>query len=137
MSQEIALEGNVTYGAPLYTLEAKTREAIDSMKWLTEADEGIIALALQYAKRIDNSLRVADDNPTDVVAQTGATKALYLGPHLVNALKTLGGSPGDRMDLEAKRKAVTAGETTKEEDPIVSFLNDNLSKVSSRVRARQ
>lgn len=141
MAKEMELEGKVTYGQPfsgeIYVLESQVIKAIDAMPWLTEADEGVIALALQYARRIDASLRVADNaDPSDTMAQQGATKALYLGPHLVNALKALGGTPGDRMDLEAKRQAVTGPDPKEEEDPVASFLNDNLSKVQARARKR-
>lgn len=142
MTKQNAIEGQITYGQPfsgeIYVLETQVLKAIDSMKWLTEADEGLVALALQYARRIDNALKIADQSdPKDSVAQQGATKALYLGPHLVNALKALGGSPGDRFELEAKRKAAVTQDKEQEVDPIASFLQDNLNKVQSRARTRK
>lgn len=141
MSSSTELVGNITQGraykADEYILQGRTRHAIDEMPWLTEADEGIIALALEYSKRIDNALRAADDHPDNANLQVSATKALYLGPHLVNALKALGGTPGDRLELEQKRLAVQPADEKDQEDAVVSFLRDNQVKVAARVRARK
>lgn len=138
-NNEVALEGDIEYGneftGNMYVLETQVQKSIGEMPWLTEADNGMITLALQYAKRIDNALRIADNLPGDATAQVNATKALYLGPHLVNCLKELGGTPGSRLELEAKRKAIVDPKLTKEEDKIASFLADNLVKVAARARS--
>ena len=59
--------------------------AISAMPWLGPSDQGMVELALEYARRIDAS--------EDVKA------AGWLGPHLANALRSLGGTPGDRKAL--------------------------------------
>lgn len=72
-------------------------DAVGAMSWLTKADGGAVALAKSYAATIDLALESGD-------AQT-VTKALYLGPHLLNALGALGGSPVGRKALDLKEEA--------------------------------
>lgn len=74
------------------SLEAAVRAAIDSMTWLEASDQGMVALALRYARQIDS----AGDDEAKV---TG-----WMGPHLVNALKALGGAPGERQGLDVERE---------------------------------
>lgn len=73
------------------SLVTTVREAIGAMGWVKDTDQAIVDLALTYAWRIDEAIRTGDDQ--DV------TKALYLGPHLTNALRELGGTPSARQDL--------------------------------------
>lgn len=54
------------------------------MPWLTPSDEALVEVARKYARAIDED----EDG-----------KALFLGPHLTNTLKALGGSPADRKAL--------------------------------------
>lgn len=84
------------------SLEASVRKSVESMPWLEPSDNAAIELAAIYAARIDEAVDTGDN--------ALATKALYLGPHLLNTLRALGGTPEER-------KALTSG-TTQEVDPI-------------------
>ena len=59
--------------------------AVAAMTWLQPSDRGMVALALEYARRID----VATDEKT----------VGWLGPHLANTLRSLGGAPAERKAL--------------------------------------
>lgn len=118
-----------------YSLEYAVNESVEDMDWIKKSDKAAIELCRQYARRIDLALAASDMDPYDNNLRLAATKALYLGPHLLNALKAIGGTPGDRMDLDIKRSpAKRAGKTEpeKEEDPIASFLSANLAKERAR-----
>lgn len=65
--------------------------ATGKMRWLTDTDQAAVDLALTYAARIDEAL---DEGEGQEV-----TKALYLGPHLLNTLRALGGTPAERKSL--------------------------------------
>lgn len=119
-----------------YDLEAKVTKAIESMEWLSDPDDGAIELAKQYSRRIDKALEAADRDPDNSNLAVAATKALYLGSHLLNTLKELGGTPGSRLLLEQQRVALVDPKLTKEEDQIASFLSDNMVKVAARARTR-
>lgn len=67
------------------------------MKWLTPADHAAVELARSYAATIDQALETGDG--------LAITKALYLGPHMLNALSALGGTPTGRKALELKEEA--------------------------------
>ena len=84
------------------SLETSVRKSVEGMPWLGPSDAAAIDLAAAYAAQIDAAVETGEGQ--DV------TKALYLGPHLLNALRELGGTPKER-------KALTAGET-QEADPI-------------------
>ncbi len=61
-----------------------------AMPWLGPADQGMVALALEYARRIDAS----DDD-----------KAVgYLGQNLSGVLRALGGAPAERKSLGVEEK---------------------------------
>jgi hypothetical protein len=118
-----------------YCLEASVNEAVEDMPWLKKSDKGAIELCRQYARRIDLALAAADYNPFDAGLALGATKALYLGPHLLNALKAIGGTPGDRMDLDIKQAPAKTARQDKEKeegDSIADFLSANLAKERAR-----
>lgn len=70
---------------PPETLHAAVTAALAAMAWLTPADGAMVALALEYARKID-----AAEDPKTVG---------WVGPHLANALRSLGGAPGDRKAL--------------------------------------
>ncbi len=59
--------------------------AVGAMPWLGAADQGMVALALEYARRID----AAEDDKA----------AGYLGQNLSGVLRALGGAPAERKAL--------------------------------------
>lgn len=66
---------------------------IGAMTWLKPSDGAAVALAALYARQIDTV--VAEHE----VGSQELTKALYLGPHLLNTLRALGGAPAERKAL--------------------------------------
>lgn len=73
-------------------LEGSLRATVAAASWLTSTDQTAIDLALTYARRIDAALATGEGQEV--------TKALYLGPHLLNTLRELGLTPGARKDLD-------------------------------------
>ena len=73
------------------TLETSVKGAVKAMTWLRPSDRAAVELALAYARRIDGAL--VDGDGQEV------TRALYLGPHLLNTLRALGGAPAERQTL--------------------------------------
>lgn len=71
--------------------------ATKAMRWLTPADQAAVTLACSYAETIDAAIETGDGQ--------AITKALYLGPHLLNTLNVLGGTPSGRKALELKEEA--------------------------------
>jgi hypothetical protein len=59
--------------------------AVEAMVWLGPSDRGMVGLALEYARRIDEA--------------TDEKAVGWLGPHLANALRALGGTPAERKAL--------------------------------------
>lgn len=93
------------------TLRAAVEAAVDAMPWLTDVDRGAVTLARAYAAQIDSILTDPDirEFKPELI-----TKALYLGPHLLNALKELGGTPvGRGAQLATGRKASPVEEALK------------------------
>ncbi len=70
--------------APTGVLGAVTA-AVEAMPWLGPADQGMVALALEYARRID----AAEDDKA----------AGYIGQNLSGVLRALGGAPAERKAL--------------------------------------
>ena len=138
---EEALAGEIYDDEPFrpYSLEHSVNESVEDIDYIRKSDKAAIELCRQYARRIDLALAASDMDPEDHNLRLATTKALYLGPHLLNALKAIGGTPGDRMDLETKRtpanKRAGKPEPEKEEDPIASFLSANLAKERARREA--
>jgi hypothetical protein len=64
--------------------------AVEAMPWLTPSDQGMVALALDYARRIDSAL---DDKA-----------AGYLGQNLSGVLRALGGAPAERQALGVEKQ---------------------------------
>lgn len=80
-------------------LLASVNASVAAMAWVQDGDAATVELAREYARRIDAALDFARANPDDQKAQEAATKALYLGPHLLNTLRALGGTPDARKEL--------------------------------------
>src|SRR5690349_18103058 len=78
-------------------LADSVKAATGAMPWLVPADRAAVDLAAQYAYAIDAAVE-SDD-------QGAIAKALYLGPHLLNTLSALGGTPTGRKALELKEEA--------------------------------
>ncbi len=76
------------------SLVESVNAAVAKMPWLTDADKGAVDLARAYAERIDEALESGEGQEV--------TKALYLGPHLLRTLETLGGTPTGRKALELR-----------------------------------
>lgn len=99
--QSTPMDGDAVSFIP-YDLENSVIAAIDQLKeegLVKESDRGTVELAKQYARRIDRAIEIADREPGDKRAAELATKALYLGPHLLNTLKALGGTPEEYQKL--------------------------------------
>ncbi len=75
--------------APTGVLGAVTA-AVEAMPWLGPADQGMVALALEYARRID----AAEDDKA----------AGYLGQNLSGVLRALGGAPAERKALGVEER---------------------------------
>lgn len=80
-------------------------ESIGKMTWIKPADRAAVALAETYARQIDDVLDGPDAKCKECGADCGPdaaqiTKALYLGPHLLNALRALGATPEGRAGLD-------------------------------------
>ncbi|MFI2216537.1 hypothetical protein ACH47B_06595 [Rhodococcus sp. NPDC019627] len=69
-------------------------------KTVTDADQAAVDLAMRYALQIEAGL--ARGGPD-------ATKALYLGPHLLKALAELGCTPAGRVALAGGPAAKPGG----------------------------
>jgi hypothetical protein len=96
-------------------LVSAVQAAGDSMGWLDPSDRAMLALALRYAQTIEDAHllaeRLADLDVSDrsqsmfkrveaLEAMADAQKAIgWIGPHLANALKSLGGAPAERKAL--------------------------------------
>ena len=66
--------------------------SFEAMPWLRSADGAAMELAREYAARIDEALEFGEGQEV--------TKALYLGPHLLNTMRDLGGTPTGRKALQ-------------------------------------
>ena len=78
------------------SLADELSDALGAMTWLKPSDGAAVALAALYAEQIDTV--VAEHE----VGSQELTKALYLGPHLLNTLRALGGAPAERKALGAE-----------------------------------
>lgn len=78
-------------------LAAAVDAAVGQMTWLKPSDMATVALARMYAEQIDAALR--SGNPEQ------ASKAMFAGPHLLNALRALGGAPAERKALGVEEAA--------------------------------
>lgn len=76
------------------TLVESVDAAIAAMEWLEPSDIALAAMARSYAAQIEDP---------NVDAEERAKRAGWMGPHLVNALKALGGAPAERKALVKER----------------------------------
>ena len=76
------------------SLQESVKAAVALMGWLKPTDGAAVDLALTYAARIDEALTFGEGQEV--------TKALYLGPHLLNTLRALGGTPGERKAMNVE-----------------------------------
>lgn len=65
--------------------------AVRSMHWLSDSDQAMVDLAIRYAERIEQAAVEGGDQSFKMVG--------WLGPHLANTLKSLGGAPAERKAL--------------------------------------
>ncbi|AXQ51842.1 terminase small subunit [Gordonia phage Catfish] len=90
------------------SLRGSVDSAIENMDWLTSADVAAKALARSYADQIDAVLEGShtckECGAESAQSPEQITKALYLGPHLLNALKALGGTPEGRAGIDVTQE---------------------------------
>lgn len=76
---------------PTPDLRIVVRACIDQMGWLTPSDQATVALALHYAEMIE-------------IAEDRAKVLGWHGPHLLNTLRALGGTPADRKSIGVEER---------------------------------
>lgn len=81
-------------GESVSLVESVTR-ATAAMHWLGDSDQAMVDLAVRYAERIEEA---AAEGGADSFKMVG-----WLGPHLANTLKALGGAPAERKALGVDR----------------------------------
>lgn len=90
------------------TLEAALLRSVRAAADTGDLDEAIIETARRYAQAIDateNAVRVCKECGAEAVPDpTARTKALYLGPHFVNALREMGLTPAARNQSKPSEK---------------------------------
>lgn len=77
-------------------LEESIVAAVKKMRWLEPSDGAAVELARTYARRIDTGMDEFDEG---LITSTDLNKVLYLGPHILNTLRALGGTPKERKEL--------------------------------------
>lgn len=110
------------------TLEEAVQNAVGQMDWLEATDRAMVELALSYARQIDMANFVAVDasdrlknldpdmDPAEAKefmetanrSLAASQRAMYLGPHLHNAMKSLGGDPLSRKEITGAGSTDTA-----------------------------
>lgn len=86
--------GRPVPSAPPVSLAESVRMSVGAAEGLIEADLAAVDLAVSYASAIDEAL---DDGDPALI-----TKALYLGPHLLKTLESLGLTPAGRKSAPVK-----------------------------------
>ncbi len=81
------------------SLTESVETAVAAMLWLKPSDRAAVDLALTYAGQIDAVLETGDAQQI--------VKALYLGPHLLNTLRAIGGTPAERKALIGQHEPAT------------------------------
>lgn len=84
-------------------IEASLREAVAAASWLEASDGALVELGAMYARRLDHAWNEFASGALD---GPELTKTLYIGPHLLGTLKSLGLSPEDRQKIMASKPAV-------------------------------
>jgi len=78
-------------------LVTSVRKSVKAMHWLSESDQAAVDLAIRYAKQIEQAASAGDE--------AHAAKMIgWVGPQLLNTLRSLGGTPADRKALGAERQ---------------------------------
>lgn len=77
-------------------LESALRSSIEHAPWLSPSDSGAVELAAAYARRIDQGTR---EFLSGEIESSEFNKVLYLGPHLLNTLKSIGLAPEERQKI--------------------------------------
>lgn len=90
---------------------------------LTEKDAGIVTLIRTYAATMDRVLR---DPAADAAARS---KAVFIGPQLLKALESIGGTPQSRGELQPEAEAPAV-------DPVESLLEGYGSPIPKRARKK-
>lgn len=75
-------------------LVTSVKRSVKAMHWLTDTDKAAVDLAVRYAVVIEDVADAGDDATARVLSQ--------LGPQLLAALKSLGGTPADRKAIGAE-----------------------------------
>lgn len=117
------------------TLEAALlRSVIAAGNAISELDEGIVEAGRRYARQIDavtgdeHEVKCKSCGEVAVPDTTAITKALYLGPHYVNALRELGLTPAARQQDAANGEQV---------DPADEAFNDLARRKQQHARGRR
>lgn len=84
---------------PASVARAVAKRKLD--KGITDADQAAVDLAMRYALQIEAGISRGGAD---------ATKALYLGPHLLKALAELGCTPAGRVALAGGAGGQVVGE---------------------------
>jgi hypothetical protein len=77
------------------------------MNWLESSDAALVAVARKYAEVVDgpeldrSKLDEAERLALDIEL---AKRVGWIGPHLINAIKALGGAPAERKALGVERE---------------------------------
>lgn len=103
------------------SLEFRVRQTLKDAPWVESTDQAAVDLAAVYARRIDQATAEFESGE---ISSSDFTKALYLGPHLLNTLKALGGAPEDRQKLLAARG------DKKEVDPVDDLLKQRRKRAA-------
>lgn len=80
---------------PTPSLVDSVTAATRAMHWLDDSDQAMVDLAIRYAQRIEEAAAEGGDQSFKMVG--------WLGPHLANTLKSLGGAPAERKALGVER----------------------------------
>lgn len=96
-------------------LESVVVASMAGSSWIEPSDSAAIELARTYARRID---KASAEFESGDLSSTDYNKVLYLGPHLLNTLKALGGAPEERAKLVEALKP-----TTEEVDEVSAIRN--------------
>lgn len=114
-----ALPGSEPVRSDAETLVDALEIAFANMPWLTQFDRAQKRIALDYAERIDYATREFYED--ELISSTEYNKSLYLGPHLLNTLRDLGGTP-------AGREAIIGSEDSNEALPLDELKRKRLQK---------
>ena len=113
---------------------ALLRSVIAAGNAISELDEGIVEAGRRYARQIDvvtgdeHKIKCRSCGEFAVPDMSQVTKALYLGPHYVNALRELGLTPAARQQDAANGEQI---------DPADEAFNDLAKRKQQHARGRR